>query len=109
MPHGGCDEEDLIAELELVRVIMDERKKMGAKDFVIGQRYSTLSSHCKMRREELQGLDNHDWCGLDGPECQRGGEDVETQEEKLRWLQLLRDFHCIVTTFPKGQQFKDAS
>ena len=32
---------------------------------------------------------------------QRGGgrgERLETYEKNLRWLQLLRDFHCVVTS-----------
>ena len=33
-----------------------------------------------------------------GPECLGGGEDVVTYEKKLWWLQLLRDFHCTVTS-----------
>ena len=36
MPHGGYDEEDYIAAVELVKIIMAEGRKMGAKDFFIG-------------------------------------------------------------------------
>ena len=35
-PHGGYDKENYITELETVKVIMVEGKKVGAKDFFIG-------------------------------------------------------------------------
>ena len=34
--HGGYEEEDDIADLELVKIIKEEGKKMGATDFFIG-------------------------------------------------------------------------
>ena len=34
---------------------------------------------------------------MHGPECRGGGEDVTTYET-LRWLQLLKDFNCAVTS-----------
>ena len=49
MPHGGCDEEDYITELEVVRIIMEEEKAMGAKDFLIG---GDLNIELKTRRWE---------------------------------------------------------
>ena len=36
MPHGGYDEEEYITELEFVKIIMEEVKRMGVKDFLIG-------------------------------------------------------------------------
>ena len=35
MPHGGYDEENCIAELEIVKIIIEEGKKMEAKEFFI--------------------------------------------------------------------------
>ena len=29
MPHGGCDEENCITELALVKIVMEEGKKLG--------------------------------------------------------------------------------
>ena len=33
VPHCGYDEEDCITELELVRIMIEEARGMGAKDF----------------------------------------------------------------------------
>ena len=33
-----------------------------------------------------------------GSHCLGGGEDVVTYEKKMRWLQLLREFGCVVTS-----------
>ena len=30
---------------------------------------------------DLQGLDSFDWCGMYGPECRGGGDDVITHEK----------------------------
>ena len=43
------------------------------------------------------GLCSLDWYGLYVPECQAGGEDVETYEKKVHWLQSLIEFKCAVT------------
>ena len=82
MSHGGYDEENYIAELEIVKIIMEERKKMGAKDFFIG---GDLNIELKIEggNEEFQRLDNLDWCGLCGLECRGGGEDVATYEGRV--------------------------
>ena len=34
MSHGGYDEENLFTDLETVKIIMEEGKKMAAKDFI---------------------------------------------------------------------------
>ena len=36
MPHGRYDEENHVTELEFVKSIMEEEKKMEAKDFFLG-------------------------------------------------------------------------
>ena len=97
LPHSGFDEEDYFATLEAVRDIMGEGKKLGAVDFFIG---GDINIELKLEPgdEDLQGLDGIDWYGIYGPECLGGGGDVITYEKKLRWLQLLRDFDCTVTT-----------
>ena len=91
--------------------------KVSVKGFLVGQRmtmilFATHSQGAKMWQkveagidmeyvgggEELQGPDSLDWYGLHRPECQGGGEDVETYEKKLRWSHLLRDVNCDVTS-----------
>ena len=97
MPYSGRDEEEYIATLEAVRGIMGEGKNMGAMDFFIG---GDINIELKLEpdHEDLQGLDGIDWYGIYGPECLGGGKDVITYEKKLRWLQLLREFGCVVTS-----------
>ena len=97
MPHSGYDEEEYISSLESVRGIMSEGKYMGAVDFFIG---SDINIELKLDddHEDFQGIDGIDWYGIYGPECCGGNEDVTTYEKKLRWLQLLRDFGCVVTS-----------
>ena len=97
LPHSGHDEEDHIANLEAVRDIMGEGKKLGAVDFFIGGDIN-IELKLELGDEDLQGLDGTDWYGIFGLECLEGGEDVITYEKKLRWLQLLRDFDCTVTS-----------
>ena len=67
MPHSGCDEEDYIKTLEVVRDIMSEGKTMGAADFLIG---GDLNIELKLEtdHEDLLGLDGIDWYGIYGPE-----------------------------------------
>ena len=97
MPHSGCDEEEYIATLEAVRDVMGEGKHLGAMDFFIG---GDINVELKLEpdHEHLQGLDGIDWYGIYGPECLGGGEDVTTYEKKMRRLQLLREFGCVVTS-----------
>ena len=97
LSHGGHDQACCITDLDLARIIMDEGKNVGAKDFFIG---GDLSTEFRLEGggEELQGLDSLDWYSLYGLECEGGGEDVKTYEKTLRWLQLLRDFNCAVTS-----------
>lgn len=77
MPHGGYDEENYIAELEIVMIIIEEVKKMGAKDFFIN---GDLNIELKLESGNVEFLvdDSLDWYGLYRPECQEGGEDVVT-------------------------------
>ena len=82
LPQGEYDEEDHIAELELVKI---KRKNMGAKDFFIGGD-PIIELKSEGGGEELHGLGSLDWYGLDQPECQGGGRDVE------------REFKCTVTS-----------
>ena len=44
-----------------------------------------------------QVLDSTDWYGMYGPECKGCDEDT-IAHEKIRWLQLLKDFDCTVTS-----------
>ena len=96
MPHGGFDEEEYITEIALVKIIMDDRNKMGPKISSFAA-ISTLSSHWKGEGgEEYHGLDSLYWYGLSGPECQIGREDVVTYEKtslfaSIERLQLLGD------------------
>ena len=96
MPHSGCDEDDYITTLELVRDIMGQGKKMGAVDFIGGD--INIEPRLSTDHEDLQGLEGIDWYGIYGPECRGGHEYVITYEKKLIWLQLLREFGCIVTS-----------
>ena len=86
-----------VRELEVVKIVTEEGNKMGATDFLVG---GDLNIELELEvgcGEELQVLDSHDWYALCGPECLGSGADVETYEKKGRWLQLLRDFNCVVT------------
>ena len=76
MQNSGCDEENYIAGLEIVKMIMEERKEMGAKDFFIGIELKLMGGS-----EDVEGLDNIDGYGLYGPEYCGGGEDVVTYEK----------------------------
>ena len=80
---------------------MGEGKMLGAVDFFIGGD-SNIELELEPGDEDLQGLDGTDWYGIYGSECLGGGEDVITYEKKLRWLQLLRDFDCTVTSYLCG-------
>ena len=84
IPHSTCNEEDYVATLEAVRDIMGEGKKLGPVDFFIGG-----DIHIELKLEPsdegFQGLDGIDWCGIYGPECRGGGEDVITYEKKLHY------------------------
>ena len=97
MLHSGCDEEDYIMMIEAVRDIMSEGKSMGTVDYFIG---GDLKIELKLEtdHEDLQGLDGIDWYGIYGPECRGGDEDVISYEKKLRWLPLLREIGCVVTS-----------
>ena len=68
-----------------------EGRKAGAVDFLIGGRVGNAG-------EDLQGLDSIEWYGVYGPECTGGGDDVTTCEKKMRWLQLLKEVNCTVTS-----------
>ena len=96
MPHSGRYEKEYIATLEAVRDIMSEGKNMGAVDFFIG---GDINIELKLEpdHEDHQGLDGIDWYGIYGPECLGEREDFITYEKKIRWLQLLRQFGCVVT------------
>ena len=57
--NSGCDEEKYIAKLEIVKMIMEEEKDMGAKDFSIG---GDLNIEHKLvgGSEDVEGLDSID-------------------------------------------------
>ena len=75
-------------QLEVVRIIVEEGKKMDAKEVLIG---GDLDIELKLELK-LEG-GSEDFVGLDRmAECRGGGEDVVTYEKKLRCLQFLSDF-----------------
>ena len=43
-------------------------------------------------------LGNIEWYGMYGCDCRGGGEDIITYEKRMRWLQLLKEFNCTVTS-----------
>ena len=63
-PHGGDDEEDNIAELELVKIIMDEEREVGGKGFLIG---GELIIELKWRSGEGEGTPGLDSLDLVRP------------------------------------------
>ena len=75
---------------------MTEGRKAGAIDFYIG---GDINIEMKLGNagDDLWGLDSIESYGMYGPECRGGGEDVITYE-KLRWLPLLKEFNCTVTS-----------
>ena len=88
MPHSGGYEDDLIEALSVVRNIMTEGRMAGAVDFYIG---GDINIQMKL------GNTGDERYGMYGPEC-RGGSEVVITHEKLRWLQLLKEFNCTVTS-----------
>ena len=52
-----------------------------------------------MRGWNFKGLNNSGRHGLFlGQSAEEGGECLETYDKKLRWIQVLRDFNCVVTS-----------
>ena len=92
----GRDDEDYIEALGAVRNIMTEGRMSASVDFHIG---GDINIVMKLGNtgEDLWVLDSIDWYGMCGPECRGGGEGVTTYE-KMRWLQLLKDMNCTVTS-----------
>ena len=97
MPHSGRDEADYIEALETVRATLTEGREAGAIDFFIGGEIN-IELRLGNAGEDLHGPDSIEWNGQYGPECKGGGEDVITHEKKIRWLQLLKEFNCTVTS-----------
>ena len=77
MPHGGYDEEDHVAELELVKVIMEEGKKIGISSSAVS---STWNSNMRVVAR-ISGLTALIGVVLCGPGCRGGGENVVTYEK----------------------------
>ena len=80
MLHSGNDEEDYIETLEKVRGIITKGKMAGPVDFHIGSDIN-IEMILDNAEEDLQCLDSIEWCGMYGPECKGGGEDVITYEK----------------------------
>ena len=95
LPHSGHDEEDYIEALETVRATLTDGKKAGAVDFSVGGNID-IELMLGNAGEDLQGLDSIEWNGMYWPEG--GGEEVITYEKKIRWLQLLKELSCTVTS-----------
>ena len=66
-------------------------RKAEGVDFQIG---GDINIEMKLSNPDknLQGLDSMERYGMYGPDCRSGGEDVTTYENKIRWLQLLKEF-----------------
>ena len=97
-PQSRHDEEDYIETLEAVRRIMNEGKMMEAADVYIGCDIN-IELKLEITGEDFQGLDGIiDRFGMYGPECRGGGEDVVTYEQKLRWLQQVKEVNYTVTS-----------
>ena len=96
MPHSGRDEDDYIEALETVRATLTEGRKASAVDFFVG---GDINIELKLGSAgEDHSLDSTEWCGLYGPECKGGEEDVITKEKKIRLSQLLKEFNCTATS-----------
>ena len=74
-----------------------EARKAGAVDIFIGDDLN-IEFRLDNVDDDLHGLDSIDSYGMYGPECRGGGEDTIAYEKKLRWLQLLKDSNCTVTS-----------
>ena len=71
MRHKGHDEKNYIV------FVMNESKEMGALDFFVG---GDRNRELELERcgGDLVGIVSVDWCGLYGPHCTCGGDDVVT-------------------------------
>ena len=56
-----------------------------------------LSVDWTTRTRIYTGLDSIEWYEMYGSDCKGGGEDAITHE-KMRWLQLLKDIDCTLTS-----------
>ena len=94
MPHSGRDEGEA---LETARATLTEGREAGAVDFFTGGDIN-IELRLGNAGEHLHGVYSIDWYGTYGPECKGGGEDVTTHVKKIRWLQLLKEINCTVTS-----------
>ena len=87
--------------METARATLTEGREAGAVDFFTGGDIN-IELRLGNAGEHLHGLDSIEWYGTYGPECKGGGkgggEDVTTHEKKIRWLQLLKEINCTVTS-----------
>ena len=67
MPHGFFAARR--TTLELVKMIMEEGKALGTKDFLIGWDLKIKLDGAGL---EFHGLNSLDWYGPSGPECRVG-------------------------------------
>ena len=74
---GGYDEEKYVTTLEGVRIITEEGRATGAKDFFIGGDIN-IELKLDVGTDEFEGLECIGWYGLYGPACCGGGEDEVT-------------------------------
>ena len=70
---------------------------MGAKYYFIG---GNINIELKLEggSADFEGLDSTDWYDFYGPVRRGGGEDETTDDKQIRWLQLLKNFDCTVTS-----------
>ena len=102
MPHSGYDEEEYSATLDAVRHSLMEGKNLGAEVFFIG---GDINIALILDDDHEDSID---WYGIYGPECRGGEGDIFTYEKKWRWLQLLRELRCAVTsTWVEGREYDE--
>ena len=83
------DEEDYIEALETVKATLASWRAGAVHFFIAGD--VNIELRPGSAEEDLHGLDSFERRGL-------GREDVITNEKKLRWLQLLKEFNCTATS-----------
>ena len=79
-----------------MRIILVKDRVAGAVEFYIRDDIN-IELRLGNADKDVQGLDSIEWCGVHRSECRGADEDVVT-DENMRWLQLLKEFNCTVTS-----------